>query len=50
MQIYNRQAEFVALRELNVLTYLVPWRKLAFLNRNTAGRNLLTERGMKCQK
>lgn len=36
MQIYNRQAEFVALRELNLLTYSYPWRKLAFLNRNNA--------------
>jgi len=46
MQIYNRQDDFVALRELNVLTYLMPWRKLEFLNRNnitsmaaTAARN-----------
>ena len=34
MQIYNRQAEFVARRELNVLTCQHLWRKLAFLNRN----------------
>ena len=39
MQIYNRQAEFVALRELNVLTYLMPWRKLEFLNRNNTKGN-----------
>lgn len=39
MQIYNRQATFVARRELNVLTYAHPWRKLAFLNRNNTKGN-----------